>query len=147
MHDPLGDDADGGGDLGVHHHTDAGAVTVLLQDGVSGLQVYRDGAWYGVSPIDGAFVINIGDMVQVWSNDLYRAPLHRVRAMDAADRYSIPYFYNPAYHAEVAPLASAQDRSGAAHYSAIAWGAYRRRRADGDFADYGAEVQISDYRL
>jgi isopenicillin N synthase-like dioxygenase len=99
-----------------------------------------------VTPLAGAFVVNIGDMVQVWSNDAYRAPLHRVLAMDAVERYSLPFFYNPAYRAAVAPLAAAMQRTGPAHYDAIPWGAYRRRRADGDFADYGAEVQISDYR-
>jgi isopenicillin N synthase-like dioxygenase len=145
--DPLGDEADGGADLGIHHHSDAGALTVLLQDEVSGLQVYRKGAWHLVEPLDGAFVINIGDMVQVWSNDLYRAPIHRVLAMNDADRTSIPFFYNPSYEARIAPLDDAVRRSGRPHYSAIPWGEYRRRRADGDFADYGAEVQISDYRI
>lgn len=140
--DPLGAAAEGGADLGIHHHTDAGALTVLLQDGVSGLQVYRDGAWYTVLPVEGAFVINIGDMMQVWSNDLYRAPIHRVLAMDSADRYSIPFFYNPSYDALIAPLGAGLPR-----YDGISWGEFRRRRADGDFADYGAEVQISDYRL
>ncbi len=145
--DPLGAEAAAAADLGIHHHTDAGALTVLHQDRVGGLQVYRDGAWYLVAPLDEAFVINIGDMVQVWSNDLYRAPIHRVLAMEAADRYSLPFFYNPAYAATVAPLEAALRRTGAPHYAGIPWGDYRRRRADGDFADYGAEVQINDYRL
>lgn len=145
--DPLGAEAQDRAGLGIHHHTDAGALTVLLQDAVSGLQVYRNGAWYTVAPVAGAFVINIGDMVQVWSNDLYRAPIHRVLAMQAADRYSIPFFYNPSYAATVAPLGAALERTGNPHYAEIPWGDYRRRRADGDFADYGAEVQISDYRV
>lgn len=140
--DPLSGETEERADLGIHHHTDAGALTVLLQDEVPGLQVYRDGLWYNVPPIGGAFTINIGDMVQVWSNDRYKAALHRVRAMTDRDRYSIPYFYNPSYTADIAPLG--QD---APHYRPINWGDYRRRRADGDFASYGAEVQISDYRI
>jgi len=128
-------------DLGIHHHTDAGGLTVLLQDGVSGLQVFHDGYWHDITPVPGAFTINIGDMTQVWSNDAYRAPVHRVLAMNRSERISIPYFYNPSYDTLVAPL------SGESRYAPIPWGEFRRKRADGDFADYGAEVQISDYRL
>lgn len=145
--DPLAGEADAPADLGIHHHTDAGALTLLLQDEVRGLQVYREGLWFNVEPLAGAFVINIGDMVQVWSNDRYRAPVHRVLAMDRAARRSLPYFYNPAYRTLVAPLDNLVDAEHPARYSPISWGEFRRRRADGDFADYGAEVQISDYRL
>jgi isopenicillin N synthase-like dioxygenase len=139
--DPLAGEAKDQADLGIHHHTDAGALTVLLQDRVAGLQVYHAGEWHNVEPITNAFTINIGDMVQVWSNDAYRAPVHRVLAMDSADRLSVPYFYNPAYAADVAPLI------GAPAYRPINWGEFRRRRADGDFADYGTEVQIGEWRV
>jgi isopenicillin N synthase-like dioxygenase len=137
----AGEQSDQAG-LGVHHHSDAGALTLLWQSDTTGLQVYREGHWFGIPPIHDAFVINIGDMVQVWSNDLYFAPQHRVVAMDQVDRFSFPYFCNPSYDAVVEPVGS-----GAPHYRPIQWGEFRRKRADGDFADYGAEVQISDYRL
>lgn len=146
VEDPLAGEAEDRADLGIHHHTDAGAVTVLLQDGVSGLQVYRDGLWHDVQPLAGALVINIGDMVQVWSNDRYRAPVHRVLAMERAERCSLPFFFNPAYRAVVAPLDNLVDAAHPARYRPISWSEFRRRRADGDFADYGAEVQIADYR-
>jgi isopenicillin N synthase-like dioxygenase len=139
--DPLAEETGSEARLGIHHHTDAGALTVLLQDGVSGLQVHHQGHWHDVEPIPGAFTINIGDMVQVWSNDLYRAPPHRVLASEGAERISIPFFYNPAYSAEIRPLI------GTPHYRPLNWGEFRRRRADGDFADYGTEVQISDWRI
>ena len=139
--DPLGDEAQGEADLGVHHHTDAGGLTVLLQDGVSGLQVHRDGMWHSVDPIPGAFTINIGDMVQVWSNDLYVAPPHRVLAMDSSDRFSLPFFYNPSYTAAIEPLV------GPPRYRPLSWAEFRRRRADGDYGNYGTEVQISEWRI
>jgi isopenicillin N synthase-like dioxygenase len=138
--DPLAEETGSEAKLGIHHHTDAGALTVLLQDGISGLQVYHAGHWHDVQPIPSAFTINIGDMVQVWSNDLYCAPPHRVLAMDRAERISIPFFYNPSYAADIRPLI------GTPHYRPLNWGEFRRRRADGDFADYGTEVQISDWR-
>jgi isopenicillin N synthase-like dioxygenase len=118
-------------DLGVHHHTDAGALTLLLQDEVSGLQVYRDGFWYDIPTVPGALVINTGDMMQVWSNDIYKAAIHRVLAMDARERYSIPFFFNPAADCKVCPLPSVIGRG---------------KRSDGDYADYGSEVQIYQYR-
>ena len=139
--DPLAGEADDQARLGIHHHTDAGALTVLLQDGVSGLQVFRDGRWHGVEPVPEAFTVNIGDMVQVWSNDLYPAALHRVLAMTSEDRLSIPYFLNPAYGADIAPLI------GTPRYRPLNWGEFRRRRAEGDFASYGTEVQIDEWRI
>lgn len=133
-------------DLGVHHHTDAGALTVLLQDDVGGLQVYRDGFWHDIAPTDGAFVINTADMMQVWSNDIYQAAIHRVLAMHTNDRYSIPFFYNPAASARVKPLPGTVTASRPEAYETIHWGEYRGKRTDGDYADYGAEVQIAQYR-
>ena len=47
------------GDMALHHHTDAGALTILLQDDVGGLQVEVDGEWIDAEPTDGAFVINV----------------------------------------------------------------------------------------
>jgi isopenicillin N synthase-like dioxygenase len=145
-HYPVGDPADATADrpagLGIHHHTDAGALTVLLTDGKPGLEVLHGDAWRPVDAVPGGLIINIGDMVQVWSNDAYRAPLHRVLAMEADERLSLAYFFNPAYAAVIAPL-----RADTPHYRDISWSEFRRRRAEGDFADYGAEVQISDYRV
>ena len=134
-------------DLGVHHHTDAGALTVLVQDAVGGLQVHRDGRWYDVPPVAGALVVNTGDMMQVWSNDVYRAAMHRVLAMRSEDRFSIPFFFNPAAGTVVEPLPTTVSASRPARYRAIAWSEFRSRRTDGDYADYGPEVQISEYRI
>ena len=133
--------------LGVHHHTDAGALTVLLQDDVGGLQVFNGGYWHDVVPIPHAFVINTGDMMQVWSNDRYRAAIHRVQAMHARDRYSVPFFYNPNAGARVSPLPSVVSEAEPARYRSIDWTEFRARRTDGDYADYGPEVQISQYRI
>jgi isopenicillin N synthase-like dioxygenase len=142
VEDPMAGERSGEPGLGVHHHSDAGALTLLWQSDTAGLQVYRDGQWFGIPPIHDAFVINIGDMVQVWSNDLYTAPQHRVIAMDQLDRFSFPYFCNPAYDAVIAPTGTTEP-----HYHPISWAEFRRKRADGDFADYGSEIQISQYRI
>lgn len=128
------------GHLGISHHTDAGAVTVLFQDAVPGLQVEHDGRWFTIDPIPGAFIINIGDMVEVWSNGRYRAPLHRVLANDSDERFSAPFFYNPAFDTNVAPITDEQAR-----FRTINWGEFRAARAAGDYADEGQEIQIADF--
>ena len=100
--DPAPADADfvpQRGELGISHHTDAGAVTVLAQDEHPGLQVFHGDAWHTVPPHADTLIINIGDIVQVWSNDRYLAPLHRVLASSDHARISIPYFLNPDYRA------------------------------------------------
>ena len=131
------------GELGISHHTDAGAVTVLLQDDQPGLQVLHQGQWQSVPPQPEALIINIGDIVQVWSNDRYPAPLHRVLANSSQQRISTPYFLNPSYAYDYAPLVN----DDAAHYRDINWGEFRAGRAAGDYADYGTEIQIEHFRI
>ena len=135
----------GQGHLGVNHHTDAGALTILLQDDQPGLEVFKDGGWHLVAPRRDALVINIGDIVQVWSNDRYRAALHRVAANADKVRYSAPFFLSPAYRADYAPLPSTVDEAHPARYRIINWGEFRGLRAAGDYVDQGEEVQISHY--
>ncbi len=132
--------------LGISHHTDAGALTVLLPDAQPGLEFQGEEGWHTVQAQPGALIINIGDIVQVWSNDRYRAPLHRVRANAERPRYSAPFFLNPTYDTDYAPLESAL-HGAAPHYRTINWGQFRAGRAAGDYSDVGAEIQISDFRL
>jgi isopenicillin N synthase-like dioxygenase len=135
------------GHLGVNHHTDAGALTLLLQDDQPGLEVLKEGAWHLVEPRDDALVINIGDIVQVWSNDRYRAALHRVLASERTERFSAPYFLNPSYRTDYAPLPGTVDADHPPRYRTINWGQFRAARAAGDYADQGEEIQISQFRI
>jgi len=135
------------GYLGVNHHTDSGALTILLQDEQPGLEVFRDGNWYLVEPRPDALVVNIGDVVQVWSNDRYPAALHRVLANTRQPRYSAPFFYCPDYDTDYAPLPSTVDAAHPPRYRPIHWAEFRARRAAGDYADLGEEVQLAHYAL
>jgi isopenicillin N synthase-like dioxygenase len=133
--------------LGVGQHTDSGALTILMQDAHPGLEVQRDGRWHLVEPRPGALVINIGDIVQVWSNDRYKAALHRVVTRNPGqERYSIPFFFNPSYETTYEPLPSTVTSERPAAYRRIGWREFRGLRAAGDYADVGEEVQIHHYR-
>lgn len=132
--------------FGVGEHTDSGALTLLLQDDQPGLEVFRNGGWHLVEPTPGALVVNIGDMIQVWSNDQYRAALHRVITNPVADRYSVPFFLNPSYETVYEPLPTAVSRRAPARYRRISWREFRDQRAAGDYADIGEEIQITHYR-
>ena len=133
------------GDMALHHHSDSGALTLLLQDDVGGLQVEHRGQWIDVEPTPGALVVNTGDMMQVWSNDRYQAALHRVAPRTNRARFSLPYFFNPSYDTDYAPLPGSVATGDEPHYRSINWGQFRQARADGDFDDYGTEVQITDF--
>ncbi len=92
-------------------HTDYGTLTILRQDTVGGLQVLdQQDEWADVESIDGAFVINIGDLMARWTNDCWRSTLHRVVDPPATlgggvrQRHSMPFFHNANWDAVVAAL-------------------------------------------
>lgn len=95
--------------FGAGEHTDWGALTLLAQDRHGGLEVkLPGGAWVDATPVEGALVVNLGDMVPRWTNGLYRSNPHRVRNVHSggAPRHSLPFFYTPDYEAQVAPVAT-----------------------------------------
>lgn len=132
------------GSLGISPHKDAGFLTVLLQDDdCHSLQVWRNEQWNTVIPIKGAFTINTGDMAQIWSNGLYKAPLHRVLTNASKVRYSAPFFYNPGYDAHIKPVNATNEEP--TRYNECLWGYFRAVRFAGDLTDLGVEIQIGDF--
>jgi hypothetical protein len=61
-------------------------------------------------------------------------------------RLSVPFFFNPSYATDCQPLDTLIGEDGP-HYRPVNWGTFRQLRSDGDYADYGKEVQIQDFRL
>lgn len=71
-------------------------MTILAQDDCGGLQVEtRKGVWIDAPPIKGSFIINIGDMLDIWTGGEYKATPHRVKNISGRDRLSIPFFFDP----------------------------------------------------
>jgi len=154
--DPLSGDEQlavtGLGDMALHHHTDPGVLTLLLQDMTGGLQTLsKEDGWIDVTPEESTIVVNLGDSLQVWSNDNYRAAIHRVVPMttlrNGSDgRFSTPYFYNPKGDAMLEPLSALS--ADTPLYRPFTWREYIKGRVDDNYTDLGEEdIQIAQYRV
>lgn len=103
---PARPDWAGDKDFGIAPHTDYGCLTLLATDGAPGLEVL-DGAgdWIPVQAPVGDFVINFGEMLEMWTEGRVKATLHRVKGT-SQERLSVPLFFNPRFDANVAPIGS-----------------------------------------
>ncbi|KAG6758217.1 hypothetical protein POTOM_038555 [Populus tomentosa] len=91
--------------LGLSSHSDPGGMTLLLPDShVPGLQVRKDGNWITVKPVPHAFIVNIGDQIQVLSNATCKSVEHRVMVNSSEERLSLAFFYNPRSDIPIEPL-------------------------------------------
>lgn len=118
------------GEIGAGAHTDYGSITLLMTDGEPGLQVRpRGGDWMDVPHVEGAFVVNIGDCLMRWTNDIYVSTPHRVLPPKRA-RQSIAFFLDPNPDAVIDALPG----TGSAKYPAVTGADYLRMRLD---ATYG----------
>lgn len=89
--------------LGAGAHTDWGGITMLLQDDTGGLEVRNAvGEWLRADPVPGTLVVNLGDMMQRWTNDLYVSNMHRVlNNASGRTRHSVAMFFSPDYYTRV----------------------------------------------
>ncbi|OWY27270.1 isopenicillin N synthase family dioxygenase [Herbaspirillum robiniae] len=111
--------------IGAGAHTDWGLVTLLAQDDIGGLEVRNaDGEWIRAAPIRGSFVVNIGDLLQRWSNDLYHSNFHRVLNGGTAPRYSLPFFQDGDQACTVACLPGCCSAARPARYAPCTIGDY-----------------------
>ncbi|KAJ8749646.1 hypothetical protein K2173_026295 [Erythroxylum novogranatense] len=81
--------------LGATRHTDPSFLTILLQDDKGGLQVCTRNQWVDVPPLHGALVVNIGDLMQLITNEKFISVEHRVRVGSAGSRASAACFFYP----------------------------------------------------
>ena len=109
--------------IGVVPHSDSGAFTILWQDDNGGLEIQsKSGDWVGAPPIPGTFVINIGNLMQSWTNGHFSSTPHRVINRGGRDRYSVPLFVNPNHSATIKPLIGENDGS----FEPFTYGDYQR---------------------
>ncbi|KAI9757822.1 MAG: hypothetical protein M1815_006126 [Lichina confinis] len=128
-----------GGETGIScgEHTDYGCLTFLLADSTQGaLEVrHRSGTWIKADPLPGAFVVNIGDMIERWTNGLWKSTPHRVIHRGVNDwRISVPFFFEPDFDARVKPLTKfAEEAGGLPKYDEVLYGPYLQRKVESNF--------------
>ena len=121
-HYPLQPDPLNENNIGVVPHSDSGCFTILWQDDNGGLEVQnQQGEWVGAPPLTDSFVVNIGNVLQYWSNGRFSSTPHRVINRSGGDRYSIPFFVNPDFDTVIRPLVD----SDAAGFAAFEYGKYQ----------------------
>ncbi|KAG6541642.1 hypothetical protein Mapa_016907 [Marchantia paleacea] len=95
--------------LGLQAHSDLGAITILMQADIPGLQVKKDGSWIAVEPVEDALVVNLGDMMEVMTNGRYKSVEHRAVVNGGRDRLSIATFLDPAKDRTLSPAKALVD--------------------------------------
>lgn len=116
-------------ELGAAAHTDYGMLTILAQDPIGGLELRtRSGEWVGAPYIEDTLVINLGDMVKVWTNDTYVSNPHRVANRTGRERFSIPTFFNLDYATPVACLPQFQSKDNPPRHAPVKSGDYLVKR-------------------
>jgi isopenicillin N synthase-like dioxygenase len=92
-------------DLGIHAHTDFQCFTFLAQNEVEGLQVLNGkGEWITAPPVAGTYVVNIGDQMARWTNDIFTSTMHRVLNVSGQERMSVPLFFGASFTAPIDTL-------------------------------------------
>jgi isopenicillin N synthase-like dioxygenase len=125
----------GGEQAGAGEHTDYGNITILMTDNAGGLEVKtRDGRWIAVPNVPGAFIINIGDCLMRWTNDVYASTPHRVTHKSSRERLSLAFFLDPNPDAVIAALPTCTSKDNPARYPQTTGAAYLKERLDATYA-------------
>ncbi|KAF3904449.1 hypothetical protein ABW21_db0209859 [Orbilia brochopaga] len=115
--------------LGIGAHSDYECFTMLAQDDVPALQVLNaEGEWVAAVPIEGTFVVNVGDSMARWTNDLYLSTIHRAINRSGARRYSVPFFFGVDYDSTIEVLESCTSETRPPKYKPINAGQYIKQR-------------------
>ncbi|MFT5112349.1 MAG: isopenicillin N synthase-like dioxygenase [Parasphingorhabdus sp.] len=110
---------------GIGAHNDYEAFAMLWQDDVGGLQIESlQGEWQAVKPVQNALVINIGELMSHWTNDRFRATKHRVINNSTRERFSLAFFGNTNYHANIQCIETCISADNPAKYPPVKAGEY-----------------------
>ncbi|THH06142.1 hypothetical protein EW145_g4287 [Phellinidium pouzarii] len=116
--------------LGIGAHTDMQCFTILWQEpGIDALQVLNaDNRWVNATPIPGTLVINIGDQLSRWTNDVFKSTFHRASNRSSAERYSMPLFFGVDYNVKLHAIPSCVSAERPSKYEVITAGEHVRSR-------------------
>ena len=115
-------------------HTDYGFITLLAQDDVGGLEVKnKAGDWVPAPPVPGSFVMNVGDILARWSNDVFVSTPHRVINRTGRERYSQPFFFDPSMEELIEALPPCVPASTTPKYEPVLYGDYLMERIDKNY--------------
>lgn len=114
-----------GDQFGVSAHTDYGGITLIWQDPNGGLEVCNPrGEWVPAVPIPGTFVVNMGDLMERWTNHRYASNPHRVTNRSGRERYSMALFFDPEFDTEIACIDTCRNDGEAPLYPPVRCGDY-----------------------
>ncbi|KAG4921928.1 hypothetical protein AAZX31_18G168300 [Glycine max] len=114
--------------LGLSPHSDASTITLLMQDDdVTGLEIQHQGGWVPVTPIPDALVVNVGDVIEIWSNGKYKSVEHRAVTSKKKRRISYALFLCPRDDVEIEPLDHMIDAQKPKLYQKVRYGDYLRQ--------------------
>ncbi|KAF3442332.1 hypothetical protein FNV43_RR16248 [Rhamnella rubrinervis] len=106
--------------IGLTPHSDAGGLTILLQvSEVEGLQVKKNGVWVSVKPLPNAFIVNVGDILEIITNGEYHSIEHRATINSQKERLSIATFYSPKFDGEMGPAKSLINKQSPPKYTRL----------------------------
>ncbi|CAI0442022.1 unnamed protein product [Linum tenue] len=113
--------------LGLQSHSDFGALTLLIQDQVSGLEVLKDSHWYPVQPLPEAIVVLVSDQTEIITNGNYRSAVHRAVTNSKGARLSVATFHDPSKTRNISPASEIVCQSSPARYREVNYGDYMSR--------------------
>lgn len=138
--------------IGFSPHSDITTITVLFQEeDVSGLQLRHNNQWVPVEPIPGALVVNVGDILEIWSNGKYKSIEHRAVTNKNKERTSFASFFYPPDNLGIEPLDNMIDYQGGLRmYRKVTYGEYLREfitgKLQGKAHTEKAKLQPEEYR-
>ncbi|KAI3831891.1 hypothetical protein MKX03_022263 [Papaver bracteatum] len=109
-------------------HSDGSGLTILLQlNEVDGLQIRKENMWVPIKPLPNAFVVNIGDLLEIMSNGIYRSVEHRATVNSTKERLSVVTSHNPKMKSEIGPISSMITPEAPALFRTVAYEDYLRK--------------------
>jgi isopenicillin N synthase-like dioxygenase len=127
--------------IGIGAHSDYECFTILCTDEKAALQVLNaNGEWIEAPPVEGAFIVNVGDMMERWTNGYFQSTIHRAINRTGKQRYSIPLFFGTNPDVEIAVLESCQSAGNPPKFDPIQAGAYVEQRITETYAHRADET-------